>query len=180
MRGVKYDDLLAIMEFLYLGEANVFQDNMDSFLAFAEELQLKGLMEKTKEKVQDLVEDVKSIIMAETFSPVKSQVPRRKVYKNRKDRTLAIPNNFFGDLVELEDRVKSMMEKSENRIESGVKFADICKVCGKEDESSNIKQHIEAKHLEGVIIPCNLCMKTSSTRVGLRQHKARCHPSSVQ
>ena len=44
MRGVKSDDLVAIMDFLYHGEANIYQDNLDSFLAVAEELQLKGLM----------------------------------------------------------------------------------------------------------------------------------------
>ena len=44
MRGIKFDDLLAIADFLYLGEANVFQENLESFLAIAEELQLKGLM----------------------------------------------------------------------------------------------------------------------------------------
>merc|ERR1719500_2537075 len=44
MRGVKSEDLLAIVDFVYRGEANVFQENLDSFLAIAEELQLKGLM----------------------------------------------------------------------------------------------------------------------------------------
>ena len=43
MRGLKSDDLSAILDFLYFGEANVYQDNLDSFLALAEELKLKGL-----------------------------------------------------------------------------------------------------------------------------------------
>ena len=47
MRGMNSEDLVAIIDFLYCGEANVFQDNLDSFLAIAEELQLKGLMGKT-------------------------------------------------------------------------------------------------------------------------------------
>ena len=46
MRGVKSDDLLAIVDFLYCGEANVFQENLNSFLTIADELQLKGLMGK--------------------------------------------------------------------------------------------------------------------------------------
>ena len=33
MRGVKSDDLVAIVDFLYYGEANVFQDNIEAFLA---------------------------------------------------------------------------------------------------------------------------------------------------
>ena len=47
MRGIKFDDLLAIIDFLYYGEANVNQESLDSFLAIAEKLQLKGLMGKT-------------------------------------------------------------------------------------------------------------------------------------
>ena len=43
MSGVKSHDLLAIVDFLYSGEANVFQENLDSFLAIAEELQLKRI-----------------------------------------------------------------------------------------------------------------------------------------
>ena len=53
MRGMKSEDLLAIVDFLYHGEANVFQEHLDSFLAVAEELQLKGLMGKTDGKVED-------------------------------------------------------------------------------------------------------------------------------
>ena len=43
MKGIKSDDLLSIVDFLYCGEANVYQENLDSFLAIAEELKLKGL-----------------------------------------------------------------------------------------------------------------------------------------
>ena len=33
LRGMKAHDLVAILDFLYQGEANVFQDNLHSFLA---------------------------------------------------------------------------------------------------------------------------------------------------
>ena len=49
MRGMKSDDLVAIVDFLYYGEANVFQESLDSFLTIAEELQLKGLTGQTDE-----------------------------------------------------------------------------------------------------------------------------------
>ena len=38
LRGVGSENLLAIVDFLYHGQANVFQENLDSFLALAEEL----------------------------------------------------------------------------------------------------------------------------------------------
>ena len=50
MRGVKFDDLSAIVDFLYRGEANVYQESLDSFLAISEELQLRCLMKKTAER----------------------------------------------------------------------------------------------------------------------------------
>ena len=43
MRGMNSEELLAIVDFLYFGEANIFQEHLDSFLNIAEELQLKGL-----------------------------------------------------------------------------------------------------------------------------------------
>merc|ERR1712129_511663 len=43
MRGLKSEDLVAMIDFLYFGETNVYQENLDSFLAVAGELQLKGL-----------------------------------------------------------------------------------------------------------------------------------------
>ena len=44
MRGMKSHDLLAIFNFLYYEEVNIYQDNLDIFLNIAEELQLKELI----------------------------------------------------------------------------------------------------------------------------------------
>merc|ERR1712129_148670 len=46
MRGIKATDLMAIVDFLYCGEADVYQNNLENFLAVAEELKLKGLSGK--------------------------------------------------------------------------------------------------------------------------------------
>ena len=43
MRGLKAKDLVAIVDFIYHGETNIHQDDLDGFLALAAELQLKGL-----------------------------------------------------------------------------------------------------------------------------------------
>ena len=47
LHGFQPQDLLAVLDFLYFGEANVYQENLDSFLAIAEELKLKGLTGQT-------------------------------------------------------------------------------------------------------------------------------------
>ena len=43
MRGVKSEVLSAILDFLYIGETNICQENLESFLAIADELHLGGL-----------------------------------------------------------------------------------------------------------------------------------------
>ena len=168
MRGIKSDDLLAIVDFLYRGEANVFQENLDSFLAIAEELQLKGLMGKSDDKVKDFEIDEEHFTPTHAINTNKT-IPKTsfkgsKIHEPQENRTLAIPSNFSGDLEELEERVKSMMEKSQNKYANGVQWAYVCKVCGKEGMGKNIKDHIEANHLEGIVIPCNLCDKTFRSR----------------
>ena len=182
---MKSDDLLAIVDFLYCGEANVFQENLDSFLAITEELQLKGLMGKTDGKLQDFEADEKPV--APTILPVvnsgakitnnsfKRLIPSSTIHNPVENRTLAIPSNFSGNLDEIEARVKSMMEKSQTKLGNKRGFADLCKVCGKEGIYHHIKDHIEANHLEGIVIPCNLCDKTFRSRNGFRLHMRQKH-----
>ena len=86
------------------------------------------------------------------------------------ERRVAISNFVFGNLQELDEKVKSMMEKSQNLIPSGKQRADICKVCGKEGAGIAIRDHIEANHLEGIALPCNICGKTFRSRMLLRKH----------
>ena len=47
MRGLTSEDLRTIIDFMYFGEANIFQENLESFLAIAEDLRLTGLIELT-------------------------------------------------------------------------------------------------------------------------------------
>jgi len=48
LKGVKYNELLSILNFMYLGEVNVSQEDLNSFLAVAEELKVKGLTQNGK------------------------------------------------------------------------------------------------------------------------------------
>jgi len=43
MKGVKFTDLQAVLNFMYHGEVNVAQEELNSFLALAEDLRMKGL-----------------------------------------------------------------------------------------------------------------------------------------
>jgi len=43
LKGVKFSDLQSVLNFMYHGEVNVAQEELNSFLAVAEELRVKGL-----------------------------------------------------------------------------------------------------------------------------------------
>ena len=43
LKGVKFSDLQSVLNFMYHGEVNVNQEDLQMFLAAAEELRIKGL-----------------------------------------------------------------------------------------------------------------------------------------
>ena len=67
-----------------------------------------------------------------------------------------------------------MMEISETRLPSNNnRRAHACKVCGKEGYLNNIKDHIEANHLEGISLPCKHCDNFFRSRSSLRHHNTK-------
>ena len=190
LKGFKSQDLLAMLDFLYFGEANVSQENLDSFLEIATELKLKGLASPTSNDDQTNTKLTKT---KEAFG----KAPFNKSFNNELvssvhatenvSTALASFDQFSVDLQALDEKVKSMMEKSQNIIPHGnyangktrQQNAFICKMCGKEDNSTIIKYHIESNHLDGISIPCAFCEKTCPTRNALVAHKSRYHRAQM-
>ena len=193
MKGIRSEDLISIIDFLYCGEANIYQDNLDSFLAIAQDLKLKGLMAQNEDENETEEKSNPGSLMGQKEGEKETEEEksstgssRRSMQMNSKltlkregenttlERSKEILIFDSGDLQALDEKVKLMMVKSQNLIPSGKKRADICKVCGKEGEGIAIRDHIESKHLEGVSLPCNTCGNTFKTRRQLRMHKYNC------
>ena len=174
MRGVKSENLLAMLDFFYCGEANVSQDNLDSFLALADELQLKGL---TKDQSEE-TDIPKNTASSKPDYPKQMQFSQ-KVPKKPSHETSIVPIDQIStnvDLEELDRQVKSVMRVSENAAPGkAVGKARICNVCGKEGQMALIMHHIEINHMTGLAIPCKLCWKTFPSRNAIAQHKSRFH-----
>ena len=180
MRGIKPEDLHAILDFLYCGEANIFQENLDSFLALAEELKLKGLIGQPdfeKEKSQESMfatpkvrqGRLKALIQDQKKANICTDQQLSKV-ANKSEQNIAIPE--YMDVQDMDARVKSMMEAGPNMLPHGKGHirAKICKVCGKDGAPSAIRDHIEVHHLEGIVLACSTCEKTFRSRTSLRLH----------
>ena len=50
MKGIKYVDIVSVLNFMYHGEVNVAQEELNSFLAVAEDLKVKGLTQNVSDK----------------------------------------------------------------------------------------------------------------------------------
>merc|ERR1719319_1385426 len=124
-----------MIDFLYFGEANVYQENLDSFLAVAEELQLKGLMgsgaeeeaEKSNSKPQ-LKKKTKRPSQHQKYSQQEtstfnsslvdqpSSVDRIESSSPLEGIVAVTDYTVAADLQDLDDKIKSMMEVGEKQL----------------------------------------------------------------
>ena len=119
MRGMKSEDLMAIVDFLYFGEANIYQENLESFLGIAEELQLKGMKEeKTLKEEETLKEKPKKMAQNSTKIPIcKKERNSPKISEPFHHITVskdpdALKSLVLEDLKELDQKTNAMMEKT--------------------------------------------------------------------
>ena len=174
MRGVRSEDLFAILDFLYRGETYVYQENLDSFLILAEELQLKGHMGKTNERreVQTQASELPVQKQSEPrIAPISSSSSVRSDEDSPAER-VALENH--NNMQKLDDQISSMMTKTGNKnFRRSLLYA--CNTCGKEDTHSHMRGHIEANHLDGISIPCNFCDKIFRSRYSKAVHTQSFH-----
>ena len=137
MRALKSEDLAAIVDFLFQGEVNIFWQNLDSFLAIAAELQLKGLVDQSDEHTNGKVHEEKEVRPEEVKAPIEhgqndvslyrlssivhggGQNPKNIIQKNKGD--LALPSSFYGGLglEELTENVKFFIGTTLGKTENG-------------------------------------------------------------
>ena len=184
MRGIKYEDLVAIVDFLYLGEANVFQENLDSFLAVAGELKLKGLSSENKEDTRiknqeqptnnKQIQEARKTLNQACSSPSKESQP---VFDQLDEKnTVAIVNTAVSvELENLDEQINSMIDITDRVDPHTKRKLAICNICGHEEPRAFVVRHIEAKHITGVSHPCDICGKTARSRNALTKHKSRDH-----
>ena len=106
---------------------------------------------------------------AQHFEGVRADTENSSFYLNQRfEETSMVPANTLvktnTNNSELDETITSMM----NRLETG---GYICNVCGKiVGHRTNMKHHIEAKHIEGVSHPCGNCGKLFGSRNSLGTH----------
>ena len=141
MRGVKSEELSAIVDFLYFGETQLEQENLESFLAVAEDLKILGLS-RAAELVKDGkippgkgdVEPIsKSTVKVEKEEEEGVEIeetdtcPDSSVETSRPgDKSAGLPKlmETFADEDDMRTKVMSLMEFSEKKVMSILIFID--------------------------------------------------------
>ena len=170
---------------LYLGEANLYQEKLESFLTIANELRLKGLAndwenpeknENRKDsKEDDLYQDAEYSRQIERT--VHALVPLEQDPNNS-----VVKSKVTTDPDQLDEQIDSMIEATENFVtrKCGTRQkAFLCNVCGKLDGRTDLKRHIESAHITAITHSCEICGKTSKSRKILTQHKLREHQKAL-
>ena len=123
LKGFQSKDFVSILDFLYFGEANVHQEDLDSFLSIAEEIKLKGLTgQTTGGLIEELEKSTSRPIhkeLSETSTVCQQNLKPNENDLNTKSTALAVPNHSTTDLQVLDQEVKSMMEKGQKVIPNG-------------------------------------------------------------
>jgi len=196
MKGIKFEYLKVIVDFVYKGEAFIVAEELDNFLEAAQELQITGLatdedeqrkVEKSeKPNTREKVESEELVLELENFD---FELKEKKEFKQEKEEMLTkthmeadlkpLKYNAFNDkqdikinidedtLRELKDEVENNM-KTETNTEGG-KITK-CKICGKEFKKRNkASEHVET-HLDKFSFPCEFCGRSLNTRRGLKSH----------
>ena len=193
MKGTKSDNLAAMLDFFYRGEANVSQENLEDFLLLADELRLKGL--SGLKDSQDMINEIQNDqTMKEIYQP-KVQLhqenrtamikrPESQPRAKRSTETALVLNASVqvGDVQLLNEQIRSMMEKGDNRIlhkrgngKVEEEITRVCKVCGKEGRQITIEAHIEANHITGITHTCDICGNKATTKRAMYKHKHKYH-----
>ena len=191
LKGFKAKDIYSLLDFVYYGVADVYQENLEGFLALAEELQLKGLTGGTEEKQEQKKEVRKESIqnkaqlkLSETYdSYTNNEVePNCEGENDIKDLSTVVALNnsaaavYFngGTAEDLKSKLWSMIEQNGTVL--------TCTVCGKSNDKTleknakaHMMSHVESLHTEGVLYECNKCDKTFRSKNALHKHTQQIH-----
>ena len=161
------------MDYIYHGELQIYQHDLDRFLGIAERFKLEGLIGAETQKDED-VDITENILEDHIFEPQDNfPVSRSENQMTKKDRRIAEPTISMqsSDIQSLED-LDQKVEESYSKDSTGLY---VCYHCSKSSKNrGHIKEHVEI-HFEGLSFPCTMCDAVLRSRHSLRNHKKNYH-----
>lgn len=110
LKGVRYADLVCVLNFMYHGEVSVAQEELNAFLAVAEELCVKGLTSSRGNKYSSTASKVRS---RPPPTQSGSQPKRAKRIKEKEDHDKPDEDETRSDPVAIKAEPKVLTEEAE-------------------------------------------------------------------
>ena len=174
LSGVSSSNLRNVLDYIYCGEVQLFQDQLDSFLDAAQKLKISGLLATVDDTKLDDNDEKKADNYIHSkdnsYQDELEEVGSPK-YQNQNniDKCYPLTSNTHHIKKDNYEEVNELVT-TENGVFS-------CKACGKTgNDKSNMKRHAEI-HIEGVSYSCPSCDKTFRSRNALNIHVSRFHKS---
>ena len=179
LNGVSSSEMKNILDFIYNGEIQLYQDHLDQFLAIAQRFQLEGLIQGSDENNPDpqhFEEYEHKIIIPENHNMDLGTIEnvngtggisiKNQLVKTQK--IIAMDSANFENVEELDQKINDMIEKVDGTQKRR------CIPCGQVSRHlGHAKEHAEV-HIEGLSFPCKYCSKTFRSRHSLKNHKCPC------
>ena len=163
--GVSSTDLGNILDYIYNGEVQIYQDDIDRFLQVAQRFKLDGLLGGDSETIKD--DDSFKEFKYPNISQFE-EVQTESSTGLMSSETAIQLNLDSHDLSEIDQKLNENMEKDYDG-----KYR--CKVCSKTMEHrGRMKEHVEV-HMDGLQFTCNICCKIFRSRNTLKNHKSLNH-----
>ena len=168
--------LQPIMDYIYQGEVELYQDQLEEFLRIAQKLQIEGLNEEMEEempysvnkmslqddnyKVDEKIKRSKKMKSTENGDMSQFDFPITKIEKVN----LPLSSN---DNIELDQKLEEMIGETD-----GFPSCTFCGKIAKNKKKSDLRKHIET-HFDGLSFPCLHCDKTFRSRNSLQFHLSK-------
>jgi hypothetical protein len=183
--GVTYRDLKAILNFMYLGETNVEQCHLDSFMSACNIIKVKGLtepeeLEPLQPKIQEPLPQKPHV---EKLPKERIKVPQPTPNLNPQMYTPSVVKTEHEDYENFENPSTAVAEFEPSEdftspFETSSKWSDGKFWCSKCDfqtgTKSNLKRHDEMKH-QCIKYSCNGCDYKASSKDNLKRHSMSKH-----
>ena len=174
LTGIHSKHLHGVMEYIYEGEVQVYQDDLEDLLSIADKLKINGLSgNKNSMKEENILENYDCIedediapthidgnsIISEFSDDIKMTKTRQK-----SERSVSLVGASYTEVKQAVDEL--IMKEGEMWM---------CKTCGKRTkQNQQIRNHAEI-HIDGLSFPCPICEETFRSRNQARKHRSRKH-----
>ena len=175
LSGVSSINLGFILDYIYYGEVNLFQEQLDSFLESAQKLEIEGLIsqegmaEETHREIREEVDfpadEAKQLVRMQESK----EVITRRQYKRTPSSDASKIDVTSCTTEEIEEKIKELHQRID-----GVWTCMVCEYTS--EKSTNVRKHVE-KHIDGLSYSCNQCNKEFRCINTLNSHKFNVHKS---